>query len=131
MTIKELERITGLKRSTIRVYERMGLLKSKASPTNRYRAFDETHVERLGAIRMAQALGFSLRETAILIDAWEGGRMSATAKRAALAERLVEVEAKRRDLDALARWLKAILGWLDRGEQGEKPRLKPSSRRAA
>jgi len=124
MTIKDFERATGLKRSTIRVYERLGLLESGESPRgNGYRLFYASHVERVGAIRMAQALGFSLKETAVLMDDWESGRMTRAAKRAALQDRLATIEEKRRQLNALARWMKALIVWLDRGETGEKPRL--------
>lgn len=125
MTIGELERVTGLKRSTIRVYEEMGLLRSEESAKgNGYRVFTTAHVERIGAIRMAQALGFSLKETAALMDAWENGQMSRAEKRKALEKRLTSIEEKRRQLNALARWLRALIAWVDRGETGEKPRLR-------
>ena len=124
MTIKEFERATGLKRSTIRVYERLGLLRSEESAAgNGYRVFTPAHVERVGAIRMAQALGFSLKEAAMMMEAWEGGRMTKADKRRALQSRLDAVEAKRIQINAMARWLKALIVWVEAGERGEKPKL--------
>jgi MerR family transcriptional regulator, copper efflux regulator len=125
MTIGELEKATGLKRSTIRVYENMGLLRSEESARgNGYRVFTLAHVERIGAIRMAQGLGFSLKETAAMMDAWENGRMSRAEKRKTLDARLTAVEEKRRQLNAVVRWLRALIAWVDSGETGEKPRLR-------
>ncbi|MDX2233855.1 MAG: MerR family transcriptional regulator [Hyphomonadaceae bacterium] len=125
MRIGELEQVTGLKRSTIRVYERMGLLRAKDGvPGNGYRHFDKSHVERIGAIRLAQSLGFSLKEIAALMDAWEGGRLTKAQKLRAMEARLAAVEEKRRQLQALSQWLKRLRNWVEAGEIGPKPRLR-------
>lgn len=125
MRIGELEQATGLKRSTIRVYERMGLLRADEGVAgNGYRHFDTSHVERIGAIRLAQSLGFSLKEIAALMDAWEGGRLTNAQKLRTLEQRLAAVEEKRRQLQALSRWLKRLRDWVKAGESGPKPGLR-------
>ncbi|MDX2236953.1 MAG: MerR family transcriptional regulator [Hyphomonadaceae bacterium] len=124
MRIGELEHATGLKRSTIRVYERMGLLRAdEGAAGNGYRHFDASHVERIGAIRLAQTLGFSLKEIATLMDAWEGGTLTKSQKLKALDARLAVVDEKRRQLSALSKWLKRLRAWVAAGEIGPKPRL--------
>lgn len=125
MRIGELEEATGLKRSTIRVYERMGLLCAEESVAgNGYRHFDASHIERIGAIRVAQSLGFSLKEIAALMDAWEDGRLTKVQKLRALETRLTAVEEKRRQLQGLSQWLKRLRDWVEAGENGPKPRLR-------
>jgi MerR family transcriptional regulator, copper efflux regulator len=125
MQIGEFERATGLKRSTVRVYERLGLLQSEeAANGNGYRKFTAEHVQRVGAIRLAQSLGFSLREIAALMDAWQSDHMSRAQKLAVLVARRDALELKKRQITALLRWLKHLIAWVDAGEAGEKPRMR-------
>lgn len=120
MTIGEFERVTGVKRTTVRVYEARGLLTPIERP-NGYRAYTQSHVEALEAIKLGQALGFTLKEIKDLTEAWYGGTLGTKQKRAAISGKLHECRAKREQLDQLIRYLEASLDWIDRGEIGEKP----------
>jgi DNA-binding transcriptional MerR regulator len=60
MTIGKLAGAAAVKRSTIRYYEREGLLKPAGRSPHGYRQYDRASVERLRFIRAAQAAGFSL-----------------------------------------------------------------------
>lgn len=62
MTIKEVERETGLTRSNIRFYEREGLLRPSRNDRNGYREYSEGDVEEIKKIAYLRSLGISLEE---------------------------------------------------------------------
>src|SRR5688572_11863076 len=61
-TIGELARAAGVATSTIRYYERLGLLKPDARTRSNYRTYSAKTADRLQFIRSAQASGFSLSD---------------------------------------------------------------------
>jgi DNA-binding transcriptional MerR regulator len=72
LTVEELATQQGTKVSTVRLYQRQGLL---PAPTVRGRVafYGRAHVARLTLIAQLQARGFSLAAIKALIDTWEGG----------------------------------------------------------
>lgn len=64
MLIAELAASAGVKVSTVRFYERRGLLPSPARTPNGYRAYDAEDVRRVRFLRRGQDLGFGLAELA-------------------------------------------------------------------
>lgn len=62
MTITAAARAAGLKVSTLRFYERQGLVPAAARTDAGYRQYSGEEVRRLRFIRRAQELGFSLEE---------------------------------------------------------------------
>src|SRR5438309_8216843 len=61
-TIGQLARTANVPTSTVRFYERRGLLKPDARTRANYRTYSERAAKRLGFIRAAQASGFSLKD---------------------------------------------------------------------
>ena len=61
-TIGQLARAAGVPTSTVRYYERAGLLKPDARSGGNYRLYTERALGRLRFIRSAQATGFSLND---------------------------------------------------------------------
>jgi DNA-binding transcriptional MerR regulator len=61
-TIGELARAGGVPTSTVRFYERTGLLKPSSRSDGNYRQYDGGAMERLKFIRSAQATGFSIED---------------------------------------------------------------------
>jgi DNA-binding transcriptional MerR regulator len=79
MLISEFARATGLSRDTVRFYVRRGLLVPLAGNkggSNPYQVFTSEHVQMARTIRMAQSLGFSLREIAALNVEYQAKRMT-------------------------------------------------------
>lgn len=121
MRIGELAKRAGVSRDTIRYYERRGLLPtpSRTEAPNGYAHYPEKALRRLGLIRYAKQLGFSLAEVAPHLDEWEAGRLQSTTKVDALKARLVDivvaqealsmnrmaVEQQLRDHQAFAAWV--------------------------
>lgn len=67
LTIGRLAREAGVNLATIRYYERRGLLLPPQRTAAGYRIYSEESVRRLGFIRHAQGLGFTLAEVSDLL----------------------------------------------------------------
>lgn len=108
--IGDLARATGTKVETIRYYERTGLLPQPPRTPGNYRAYESAHMARLGFIRRARDLGFSIEQIRTLLDLAYQRDESCETVDALVAEHLVEVDRKLADLAALRRELAALAG---------------------
>ena len=109
LTIGKLAKAVGVNIQTVRYYERRRLLTPMARRPSGYRLYGEDALRRLRFIKNAQALGFTLHEITELLNL----RVSSLARcgdvqRKAQAK-LVQVEAKVRDLRALAHALQGLI----------------------
>lgn len=97
MRIGELARRTGLTRSRIRYYERIGLLRAGERLPNGYRTYPEDAVTLLGLVLVAQDAGFSLDEIQLLapqdLAGWDHQLLTAT-----LTRKIAQIEAQQRQL---------------------------------
>jgi MerR family mercuric resistance operon transcriptional regulator/MerR family gold-responsive transcriptional activator of gol and ges genes len=109
LTIGQLARIVGVNVQTVRYYERLNLLAPSARRPSGYRLYSHEEERRLRFIKNAQALGFTLREIAELLAL----RVASTARCGEVLEKarakLVQVESKVDDLQALARALNSLI----------------------
>jgi Hg(II)-responsive transcriptional regulator len=104
ITIGRLARAAGVGVETIRFYEREGLLSEPPRTESGYRQYRPDAVERLGFIRRAKALGFSLGEIRELLGLAEPTEDRARVK--VLTEhKLAEIE---RRIDELRRMRRAL-----------------------
>ncbi len=71
-TIGELARAAGVPTSTVRFYERAGLLKPAGRTASNYRFYDHEAVDRLRFIKAAQASGFTLGDIRALLELRDG-----------------------------------------------------------
>lgn len=67
-TIGRLARAIGVQTSTVRYYERCGLLRPDRRSAGNYRLYDAAALERLRFIRAAQANGFALKDISVLLE---------------------------------------------------------------
>ena len=100
MTIGQAAKAAGLAATTLRFYEREGLL----TPTSRsgagYRLFDADVAERLQFIRSAQAIGFTLKDIRMLLELQTDNRKPRQSQvQRLLQARLEEVDQRMRDLE--------------------------------
>jgi MerR family transcriptional regulator, copper efflux regulator len=124
MLISAFARACGLSRDTVRFYVRRGLLAPLAGNkggSNPYQIFTAEHVQMARTIRMAQSLGFSLREIATLKVEYDGKRMSASRGAEILRWQLTRLEEKAAHVDAMMRYIRAKLAWVDAGGKGPEP----------
>src|SRR6185436_17102371 len=106
MTIGRLAKEAGVNVETIRYYQRRGLLSEPHKPAGGHRRYPTSALERLGFIRRAQRLGFSLAEVETLIRysdgrSWRETRQVAERKYATLTTHVEQLNVMRRGLKAL------------------------------
>lgn len=114
-TIGQLAKSAGVHIQTVRYYEKRALLSPCGRRPSGYRVYDNAAVTRLRFIRNAQALGFTLREIAELLALRVSSRAQCGDVQRKAQGKLVGVEAKVRDLRALARALRSLIGACDAG----------------
>jgi MerR family mercuric resistance operon transcriptional regulator len=106
-TIGQVAESAGIHVETIRYYQRQALVDAPAKPLGGIRRYDERFIARLRFIKRAQQLGFSLDEVRELLQL-DDGQHCRDAR--LLAERkLVNVEAKLKDLRTMHRHLKTLV----------------------
>lgn len=92
MNIGEASKASGVSAKMIRYYEDTGLIPAAARTESGYRAYARNDVHRLGFIRRARDLGFSVAEIGELLSLWsDRSRQSADVKRVANAH-IAELE---------------------------------------
>jgi MerR family mercuric resistance operon transcriptional regulator len=104
VTIGELAKAAGVPTSTVRYYERAGILKPRHRSASNYRLYSEEDAERLRFIRAAQATGFTLRDVEELLRPAPCGRVQGV-----IEDRLETVEARLRELRHVRRVLSRSL----------------------
>src|SRR5215467_12928540 len=73
LRVAELAERAGVAPSTVRFYERAGLLSPARRAENGYRVFDESALEELAFIQRAKGIGMSLEDIAELVVVWSSG----------------------------------------------------------
>jgi Cu(I)-responsive transcriptional regulator len=84
MQIGQAAQATGVSAKMIRHYEAIGLIPTAGRRSSNYRDYGHADIHRLGFIRRARDLGFSMSEIRDLLRLWEDeARSSADVKRLA------------------------------------------------
>jgi len=105
MTIGQLARSVGVADSTIRFYERSGLLRPTGRTAGNYRSYGPDAGDRLIFIRAAQAAGFELSDIKSML-AFQDGRVAPCAEvRSLVTSRLKGVRGQLRKLRHVERVL--------------------------
>jgi DNA-binding transcriptional MerR regulator len=104
LTIGALAKTAGVPASTVRYYERTGLLRRPPRSASNYRLYGEEDVYRVRFIKAAQATGFLLDDVAALLRPSSCGKVQRR-----IEERLEEVSARLKDLRHVQRVLKRAL----------------------
>jgi DNA-binding transcriptional MerR regulator len=105
LTIGEVAQRAGVATSSIRYYERIGLL-PEPDRVGGQRRYDAEVLGKLGFIGVAQGAGFKLREIKELMEGVEGANGLGDQIRPLSSQKLDEVE-------ALLERTKAMKGWLE------------------
>ncbi len=120
LRVAELAELAGVPASTVRFYERVGLLSPARRTDNGYRLFDPSAVDELAFINRTKGIGMSLEEIIELLTAWPNTecRLLQDRLRSFLAERIEQIEAQRRELRAFQAQLSTVLGRLASRDPG-------------
>jgi MerR family transcriptional regulator, redox-sensitive transcriptional activator SoxR len=104
MLIGEVASQAGLSASTLRYYEREGLLPSPARSSKR-RMYDPQVIGRIRIVQLARSAGFSISETRTFVGKYPGGSIPSTRWRAMADRKMQEIDA----LIAKATQMKTLL----------------------
>jgi DNA-binding transcriptional MerR regulator len=110
MTIAEVAADAGVRRDTLRYYERTGLVPAPPRTTGAHRRYPPETVERLRFIRGAQRLGLRLAEIKDLLAVRDTGVCPCEPAEDLLRRHLTEIDA---ELDRLTRLRAEVAGMLD------------------
>lgn len=101
MKIGSVAEAAGVEVSTVRYYERRGLLAEPPRTASGYRQYDETVIDRIRFVRQAQDLGFTLEEIEELLALRVEDPSSCGVVEEATRAKLRSVDAKIRELERL------------------------------
>jgi MerR family mercuric resistance operon transcriptional regulator len=107
LTIGGLAKEADVNVETIRFYQRKGLMPEPDRPVGGIRRYGEEELSRLGFIKTAQRLGFSLDEIADLLKLDDGS--SCLQARQKAEAKLADVRAKLGDLHRMERALTSLI----------------------
>ena len=124
MTIGQLAQAAGVEVSTVRYYERRGIIAEPSRAASGYRQYDETVVNRIRFIRHAQDLGFTLEEIEELMGLRVDDPSSCGPVEEATRAKLRSVDSKIRELQRLRSVLaRLVRACEDREQTSECPVL--------
>ena len=126
MTIGVLAMAGGVGVETVRFYQRRGLLTEPKRPLGGVRRYGRIELARLGFIRRAQEVGFSLDEVKTLLTL--GETPSCRGARALAAKKLELVEARLRSLQRMRRALADLIKQCDAGGERRCPIIESLAR---
>ncbi len=109
LTIGDLARAVGVPISTVRYYERAGLVNPDQRSAANYRLYADRTAERLRFIRTAQSAGFTLADIKILLELRDGDTAPCGEVRAVVEERFEHITERIDELEEVRRVLGAYL----------------------
>lgn len=113
LTIGELAGQAGVKVSTVRVYEREGLLLAPGRSASNYRLYGEEAVARIRFARRAQQLGFTLAEITELLGLRVNKQTSCAEVRQLAEAKIADMEERIRSLQVMRRALAKLAAACD------------------
>ena len=116
-TISQLARAAGVPLSTLRYYERAGLLSPTGRAHNNYRFYTQDALQIVRFIRAAQATGFTLDDVRILLTLWRGHTALCQEVQPLIAKRLEEVSQRLKDMQHIQHILASMLAICHAQEQ--------------
>ena len=109
LTIGRLAAEVAVPTSTLRYYEREGLLRAEGRSDGNYRLYSASSIERLRFIRAAQSSGFTLADIRALLAFKDGETAPCGEVRHLIEQRLGRLEEKISELRHLQKALKGFL----------------------
>lgn len=108
-TISELAKGADVPTTTVRYYERIGLIEPENRSSGNYRLYSVESLKQLKFIRAAQATGFSLDDIKALLSNNEGGTPTCGSVQNLIEERLEDINRRLKDLRHVRKVLKNAL----------------------
>jgi DNA-binding transcriptional MerR regulator len=109
LSIGDLAAQAGVPTSTIRYYERCGLVEPTSRSKSNYRLYDQEAVDRLQFIRAAKSAGLTLEDIEALIQFRDGTQAPCNQVRSLIEHRLVTLKEKMKEFRQVQRILQSYL----------------------
>src|SRR5499427_3951413 len=108
-TIGQLARAAGVPTTTLRYYERAGLVRPTTRGENTYRLYAAQTLDVIRFIRAAQAAGFTLNDVRTLLALYAGDLALCKDVQPLIAKRLADVSQRLKELRQIQRLLQTFL----------------------
>jgi len=108
-TISQLAKAAGVPTTTMRYYERIGLVEPEDRSHGNYRLYSDQSLQKVNFIRAAQATGFTLDDVKALLSDDAGGTPKCGNVQGLIEDRLVDIEERLKDLRHVRKVLKSAL----------------------
>ncbi|MDV6031443.1 MAG: heavy metal-responsive transcriptional regulator [Phycisphaera sp. RhM] len=108
-TISQLAKAAGIPTTTVRYYERIGLVEPEDRSYGNYRLYGNESLKKLEFIRAAQAVGFTLEDVKSLLADDHGDTPTCGSVQGLIEDRLADVEERLIDLRHVRKVLKSAL----------------------
>ena len=109
LTISQLAEKAGIPTTTVRYYERIGLVQPEDRSAGNYRLYGRASLDKLKFVRAAQAIGFTLEDTRVLLVDESGSPPKCGSVQGLIEDRLTDVEERLKDLRHIRKVLKSAL----------------------
>lgn len=117
--ISQLSKETGTPIHTIRYYENYGLFKGKKDAivkSNNYTYYDEEVIDKMEMIKEAKAIGFTLSEIKVIIDAWHSKKLPVEKRKQILFSKIKEIDEKINHLKTVKKRIVELIKGVGNGE---------------
>lgn len=111
MRSEELSEKSGVPKDTLRYYEKIGLLPRPQRSANGYRQYTQENLYQLKFIKLAQSVGFTLKEIKPAIEFVNNPQPGCPKLRKAIEDKLVEIDKRIEELGTAKQKLKQ---WQDK-----------------
>lgn len=118
LTIGSVAKLAGVPLTTVRFYERAGVVRPVNRTAAGYRLYPPDAVARIQFTRRAQELGFTLREVKELLALRADGAKSCRKVRMAANAKIADIQARIRSLQRMARALTQLADECETQAQG-------------
>lgn len=108
-TISQLAKAAEIPTTTLRYYERIGLVEPEDRSHGNYRLYGDESLRKLRFIRAAQATGFTLDDVKALLSDDSGGTPTCGSVQGLIEERLADIKTRLQDLQHVQKVLNSAL----------------------
>ncbi len=108
-TISQLAQAAEIPTTTVRYYERIGLVEPEDRSAGNYRLYSDNSLRKVKFIRSAQSIGFTLDDVKALLATPDSTAACCREVQSLIEERLAEVGQRLKDLRHVQRVLKSSL----------------------
>ncbi len=117
LTIGQLAKAVHIPTTTVRYYERIGLVEPEGRSQGNYRLYNNESLKKLKFIRAAQAIGFTLEDVKSLFIEEHDGTQTCRNIQSVIEGRLAVIEERLKDLRHVRKVLSSVLDKCQKQEQ--------------